>query len=383
MDTVLQLQKQLQATSIDEGDTTIPETAQRTLHAFKQATTLAFDTFFRCTASSSSDPTILETQLATRLYANAPAPSNGVMNATDPGNEEVAGSYGHNLRISLHRLSSELIAAEISINIECGNDTQLLLYELRDGGWIRRLRWQADNPQKTSDAFGDFFLYRLLPSPSQGEPWRLVIARGAPWCTSRFSLFRMELLSPSQNADAPNLLWHSENGYSRGDFEPRLKASADTFELRINRPSLDTDGYETRAIYRYHIHDNDQVDRIGPLGIHACGFIEAWINAPWNEAHAFVTPEAQTTLHAMHDQLNPPSPRSTTTAISNGPVRACSTASVFQAQIHWETRQDAKTKTSAELYFHLREVKDGYLIFGASTTADAQCKGSDLMHTQQ
>ena len=54
------------------------------------------------------------------------------------------------------------------------------------------------------ERFGDFFLSAIVSEPCTpiGTPkfkMVLVVAHGTPWCTSRFSGFHIDLLSPGLN----------------------------------------------------------------------------------------------------------------------------------------------------------------------------------------
>ena len=156
----------------------------------------------------------------------------------------------------------------------------LLAYELHDGVWTQKLRWQSPALKAISDAFGDFFATAYLPGSSAPESadthWRVVVAYGRPWCTSRFSHFRIDLLSPgSRSKAAPRVLWNTGRGYSRISFDPRLKSAGNTFELRLNDDCMmrfSDDCFERRVIYRYIVDGDDHVRRVGPIAINARGF---------------------------------------------------------------------------------------------------------------
>lgn len=378
------LQKELKNISVEEMDTDIPPRAQETMRVLKDATTEVADAMLRC-ASPASEPQVLQLQIASLLNANPAEPPDGVIDANDHRYDEASGGYGHNLRVAVSRISAELLAVRFSINIECGHDTQLLIYERSADGWKRRLRWQSNHAQKISDAFGDFFLYQLVPSTTSGTPWRIAIARGAPWCTSRISLFRLELITPGDDTDSARLLWHTDAIYSRGDFAPVLKTSPNALELRINRPTIDAEGYETRTIYRYTILDSNHIERISPIGLNARGFVDAWASAPWSEAKNFVAPEATEALKQVHDNLDASLHKDNAPplAVVYGPVRPCTNARLFQVQFDLDMIANNRTEHRRSIYFHMREVKDGYQLLSASATSDPACKGPDLMRTNR
>ncbi|MGF6189055.1 hypothetical protein [Serratia sp. 2723] len=79
----------------------------------------------------------------------------------------------------------DIILIRSGFAIPCGDDNVLLAYQRHEGKWSRILRWQSDDYQKISGAFGDNFTYHLIPSPQSTATPRMVVAQGTPWCTSR------------------------------------------------------------------------------------------------------------------------------------------------------------------------------------------------------
>lgn len=245
-----------------------------------------------------------------------------------------------------------------------------------------------------SDAFGDFFVSAVLHEPSALESrdtkWRFAVAHGTPWCTSRFSNFKIDLLSPGPDPDSPRVLWHTEREYSRGNFDPWIKSSGNTFELRSNADCMSFDSancFERRVIYQYSVDGNDHVHRVGPLAINARGFVAEWLTAPWPESQDLSAAESAPTLQKVHDQFQPPSKPIDDQYISHsyGPVRACAAPRTFQVQINSTLdkivpgKPGGKSAPLASHYFHVREVKDGYLMLSAPTEPDSTCSGANLM----
>lgn len=91
----------------------------------------------------------------------------------------------------------ELMTVEWSFGIDCGNDSVLLVYEF-DHGWKRIVRWQSGDYSEISGAFGDFFQYAVVPLGAAGD-WAVAVAHGHPWCTSRWSGFDLDVISPAHN----------------------------------------------------------------------------------------------------------------------------------------------------------------------------------------
>jgi hypothetical protein len=379
----------LKRVQVGEMDITVPVAARDQLMQLKDALSNAADAALSC-AGPAVDSVELQNKLAETLKANPPEPDEDMVYATaDHRFEEAFGSYGHNMRVRVSRPANAaaLLQVEFSVNIECGNDHMLLVYGLQNGVWNREMRWQASSLKDISDAFGDFFLSAVMSPPEGGDSRpRVVVAHGTPWCTSRFSGFKIDVLSPTSDPNSPKVLWHSERGYSRGDFKTRLRSSGDTFELRVNASCMDIHSYERHVIYRYRVDDQQNVHRIEPIATNARGFVEEWLSAPWNESLAFLAQDAAPALRLVHDQFaHPDKPDTEFVMHSYGPVRACSTPEVFQVQINSKLdkivpgKPGGESKSLPAYYFHVREIRDGYLMISASMEPDPACGGPNLM----
>jgi hypothetical protein len=393
---VLILQNELGQTKVDEMDVSVPPTVAVKITQLKDALSHASDAALAC-AEPSENPIELQKRLAQMLHANAPEPpANTAISKDDHRYDEILGSYGHNLRVQVSRppAVAGVLLIQYFTNIECGADSMLLAYELRDGTWMQKLRWQSPPLKMISDAFGDFFVSAALPDSSALEntnsKWRLVVAHGTPWCTSRFSNFKIDLLSPGPDPASPRVLWHTEREYSRDEFEPRIKSSANTFELRLNADCMSFDPancFERRVIYRYSVDGNDHVHRVGPLANNARGFVAEWLIAPWIESQNLSAAESATTLQKVHDQFAPSFKPNDDQYTSHGygPVQACATPRTFQVQIDSTLEKivpgkpDGESEPLATHYFHVREVKNGYVMLSAPTEPDPTCSGANLM----
>ncbi len=392
---VLALQKELEQTKAADTDDSIPVALQDQITQLKNALSHVSDAALDC-AKPSASTIELQRQLAMMLHANSPEPApNTVISKDDHRYDEIFGSYGHNLRVKVSRPPAfpDILAVQYSINIECGADNMLLIYELHDAAWAEQLRWQSPPLKAISDAFGDFFEVAFLPESSASESrnnnWLVAVVHGTPWCTSRFSGFKIDLISPSIVPASPRVLWHTERAYSRGGFDPRIKSSRNTFELRLNADCMSFDSvncFERRVIYRYLVDSNRHVHRVGPLAINARGFVEEWLSAPWSESRGFSVSENAPMLQKIHDQFDPPSKPNDEQFVSHslGPVRACVTPGTFQIQIKSSLEKmipgkpGGDSQSLASHYFHVHEVKDGFLMLSAPTEADPMCSGKNL-----
>jgi hypothetical protein len=374
----------LEQVKVEEMDTNVPAEARDLITQLKDALSCTADAVL-ASAAPSIDPLELQQRLAHVLGANPPQPPQGTVVAKDDRrfDEALGPYYGHNLRTQVTRpaTAARLIEVEFSINIECGDDHLLLVYALGNGLWRRQMRWQAPPLKKSSDAFGDFFLVTVLPAPGGGTSGpRVVVAHGMPWCTSRFSGFDMDVLSPDSDPNSPRVLWHSERGYSRFSFTPTISSSDDTFELRLNASTWDPMGFERQVIYRYQIDEHQGVHRVQPIASNARGFVEEWLDAPWSEAQGFMAQGAAPGLQQVHHLFEPPLKHGGEfTSYDYGPVRACGDPKTFQLQMNLTLERSNGSQPLPTRYFHVRETRDGYVMVSAPTDQDSTCTGPDLM----
>jgi len=382
------IQEQLKRIQVEEMNANVPDIARDQLTRLKDALTCVADGVI-AQAEPSVDAIELQKKVVDILHVNPPEPTDNsvVSNDDHPANEALA-SYGQNLMVSVSRPPNvkAVLELEFSVNIPCGDDHMLIIYEPENGAWRKQLRWQAPPLKKISDAFGDFFVSATLSAPAGGDPTpRIIVAHGTPWCTSRFSGFAIDVLSPGLDPNVPKVLWHTRRGYSRGDI-PTLKSSGNTFELRLNESSFDIDTYKRRVIYRYQLDEHQRIHRIEPIAIHARGFVEEWLSAPWSESEAFSVQGTGPSLELIHGQFQL-QPKSDTEFVShsNGPVRACNAPGTFQVEVRSILERIVPGKPGGESqplpsrYFHVRETKDGYLTMSAPIKPDPACRGTDLM----
>ena len=370
-----------------------PEIADQ-MTRLKEALSEASDAALAC-EKPSVDASRLRKSLIRALHATQPMPEDpNTLSKDDPRYKEDEGTYGHNLQVEVRRPAgfAGLLEVQYSINIECGVDTMLIVYELQDGNWKQRLRWQAQPLKEISDAFGDFFVSTIVSGPAasgkEDSSWRLVVAHGTPWCTSRWSNFKLDVLTPGEASASPHVDFHLNRSLSRGDFESHLKSFGNELELRVNTMCLDLSGgcYERHVIYRYRLEANGVVRRVGPIATNARGFVEEWLAAPWEELSEVTAAESASDLNAVHESFDHWK-KSDSEFVSHryGPVRACANAGVFQVQINSTLqiivtgKPGGDSKPLPSHYFHVREGKDGYVMVSAPTEPDPACTGADLM----
>lgn len=175
----------------DDFELEAPTDVGRDVVMLRKTLDVATQAFFRCEAKSDETPTSLQSGLASFLHADRSKRADN--------SDEV---YGANLGVHIEEAKGfpDSIFVVLTFGIECGDDNLLLLFTKDGDHWKERLHWYADKYTAPSDAFGDFFLYAVAPGP-EGKP-AIAVAHGTPWCTSRMSGFKVDLIKPS-DSDSP------------------------------------------------------------------------------------------------------------------------------------------------------------------------------------
>ena len=269
----------------------VPLAAQNHIIDLKQALTNLLDARFACEAIPQPDLVAMRKALLDRI---GPA----FRRSTGPGIEQ----SGVALRLFRLPNAPDWLLADASFDINTGDDHLLLAYAFRDGQWQRILRWQSGRYAQISGAFGDFFEVAAIPqSPGHGP--QLVVAHGTPWPTSRWSAFGLDVIAPGHDADAADVLLHRGEDYDRGsDTAPSLTATQDGFELRVEAETLGGVADTTAHVFRYREADG-RFQRVQPVADGVVGFADAVLEAPMDEARAWVAPAALDALARLRAEL--------------------------------------------------------------------------------
>lgn len=366
-------QEALQKQKVDEMETRVPAAVRYQIVELKDALADAVDMMMRC-APAEVDATALEADLAKTLGANQaakPAPEPKPDEEEEPG--PPSGAYGGDLKVSVTTPANatqwRIVTA--SFGIECGEDSLLMLYEWAGWGWRRSLRWQSAPYVEISGAFGDFFKYAVVPGVA---PQKIVVAHGTASCKPRYNTFKIDVLEKIAGGNSAGVWLHMERGYSPGDGEIRLRGAANGFTLRINAPALDANGGDRVVVYRFEI-DGRRLSRVAPISTTGRGFVEEWLEMPWEEAAGQTAPEAVGKMQRVHSGLaRLDRDASTSVSYTYGPVRACSVKGQYEVEMDGDR--------GGPEFFMIQDQSVGYLMADYGTTHDARCNGPDLMKTQ-
>jgi hypothetical protein len=367
---VLAAQHQLMLQKAKEAYTDVSLATKNQIAAFKDTLVAATDSVLKCEAATQPAPG-LQADIARLFDANKPEKPGPPTDAKAKIGDDFAGLFGGGLTVKVSAPASrgEIRTVELGFDIQCGVDTMLLVYEKQAEdaqGFKRTLRWQAPPYDEVSGAFGDFFEYVLLPG-SDAEPWRLVVAHGTPWCTSRWSGYKIDLLEPI--VGAPHVAWHYEQGYVRLENEPRLSEKPGGFELRLDVGTIEGDQLVRKGVFRYAV-DGDTVRRVQPIAVDGRGFVDEWLQSPWSEAKDWSLPEGLAGFEKAHKNFAAGRKDGKIT-YSYGPVRSCSMKGQFEVEI------DADP--GGTQFYQIRETGNGYTMVNFGTTQDERCSGPDIM----
>lgn len=366
-------QKHLLAVHVQPMDETVSPDTAALIAAFKNALSAAVQNWMACRVPSTESAPSLQRHLARWLDANLPPTSSPPQNPANP--QTTSGIYGANLRISVHQLRDRprFLAIQAVFSIPCGTDSVLMLYERKNHRWQRVLLWQSGSYQQISGAFGDFFDYVLIPPSITGD-WDVAVAHGTPWCTSRFSGFRVDLLHISEDGRPPRLLFHESAAYSRNGKQPSMRVTPHGFQLQIATTSLDPHQHTKTSIYRYRIQ-NHKVQRVQPVAATPTGFVDAWIQAPWAAASQWTAPAQLTPLRHLHATFASPShPNSILyTQYLYKDVRRCTNPNQLQVHLQEIFTRRRKITSSNELYFLLEKHDGHFHMLSASSHPNPAC----------
>lgn len=224
----LGLQNKLLAHKLDDGfELDASTTVEKDIVMLRKTLDVATQAFFHCEAGDTSDPQILQSELASFLHTDR--------SKRDETSLRDDGVYGANLRVKVEPADglSKVVFVTLSFGISCGDDHILLLFSKDTDQWRENLHWYSANYTKPSDAFGDFFTYALVPGPDKVP--LVAVAHGHPWCTSRFSNFDVDLLRPATESSPQLVLAHVNEEYDRLGPDPeKIRPTPDGFKLRIS-----------------------------------------------------------------------------------------------------------------------------------------------------
>jgi hypothetical protein len=210
--------------------------------------------------------------------------------------------YGYLEDVTVRQPSGKLLAVVITLQIPCGSDSSLYLFEQRGASWKPVLADEANDYSTVAGAQGSF-QYAVSP-PDGDRGWFVVAGDVSPWCGSNWQALRYKVMRPGDSFDHPQtLLSRQEEIYVGRGESFKLSVSGDGFQIsQWGSQSLDAD-----ILTRVHVHKftvaGSQVSRVRPLALLPQDFLDEWVELPWEEASHWVASTNPSSLQGWQSRL--------------------------------------------------------------------------------
>ncbi len=200
--------------------------------------------------------------------------------AADPA--KLTAELGSEKNVEFARPTGEPSWIELTtrLNVPCGEDTSVYLYQWTGDRWMRRFTLEPDSPLDS---------VQIEASPT------LVLATGwPPACGSAWHPFFVGLYRI--DTGQRTLLEGTEKANSEGETSARLEPNG--MRVEFTGESIDPVLAIRRHVLRYAI-DSNGVRRVDPIALSAQDFVDEWLRTPWDRIAAWSEPS----LAALHNQL--------------------------------------------------------------------------------
>jgi hypothetical protein len=348
----------------DGQETDVSPAGQQAIAPMKHRLDEFANAYIRCQPQT-LDPKKATAELA-KLVPPAPAAFGVFVNGKRVPEDE---NYGYQLDFDVRRPSSQpnLVAVTAKFQIECGEDTVLMVFAYGDGGWNEVLRAQSKPYKSIGDAWASFD-YAISPSDDSGH--RYVLTKTvAPWCSSTWSLIRYEVLRPLPGSVDPKvLLSRSDSIWWGNEDRGTLTANKNDFDVRFHAESIDTAVHNRVWVRHFRIDDNS-IRRIPPVALSPRDFVDEWIISPWNEAIGWTADSATSELAKMHAKL---SQHKFHDSFNYDSATRCS-----GAYPHYQIAVDSD-ETNENFYFLVSGESD-YRMDAISTAPNPSCRGPNIL----
>jgi len=213
-------------------------------------------------------------------------------------------TYGGIWDITLHKPKGHrnLVAAVTTLEIGCGTDSSLYLFERRKAGWDLILAVESNGYVEVRNAHGSFE-FGVSP-PDQNGNWFVVATSITPWCTSNWRSLRYQVLRPGSSAYEPRIQFDASEGIYVGVDEPlHLRVSRNDFSVdHADWFDLDN-GLHNRMHLRRFTVKGDKVTRVPPLALAPHDFLDEWTQLAWADAARWVSPGRAALLQEIHKAI--------------------------------------------------------------------------------
>jgi hypothetical protein len=210
--------------------------------------------------------------------------------------------FGFIQKITIGRPSKheDMLIAVITLQIPCGSDSSLYIFQWEKTAWKLVLAQEADGYRRIDGAQGEFD-YSVSPPDAQGN-WFAATSDVNPWCTSAWRNIGYKILRVGSDAYDPRVLISGQSGVYIGmDDVSKLRTTSNTASLSF----IAEQGLNLGAMFRIHLLNfqisGDQVMRVAPLALHPEGFLDEWFDLPWDHASRWVDQSQESQLHSWHE----------------------------------------------------------------------------------
>jgi hypothetical protein len=173
-------------------------------------------------------------------------------------------AYGdlYDIKVSTPVGHPYLLGVTTTMEIPCGRDSSLYLFEKHHSRWRLILAHEANDYSDVSGAQG-LFDYRISFASSKG--FFVLTANVNPWCTSAWQSIRYAVLRPGVTADNPQVIINGKETIYLGVDPPpyKLVVKRKSFSIRFageaNRTQIMAGTITRERVIRYRIDGNRPV----------------------------------------------------------------------------------------------------------------------------
>lgn len=278
------------------------------------------------------------------------------------------GKYGFELWFDTRvtRDARRLISITATFDIECADDTILLVFSPGRTAWQEILRWQSPPYKEVS---GAFWAFQYGISPDEAGKWYVATAYINGWCSSTWSMINYNVLRVSSVSSQPKVLLAKSDSiwWGNEDFGHLIVNRTD-FQLRFDSNSIDA-GVLVRKIIRRYAVKGDTVYRIPPVALSPRDFVDEWIVSPWSAARRWSATQDLQELQSMHDKISKLE-SDPATDFSYGAFQHCTNSTrTFQITLCPEKGGAFYFRVKSGPFFRMIDVKE---------TPDPDCTGRNL-----
>jgi hypothetical protein len=283
---------------------------------------------------------------------------------------ETEGSYGWIGDLEVRRPAGHdrLLAVTVTQEISCGSDASLYLFQREEKGWRLAFALESNGYEQVSGGLGSF-QFGVSP-PDKKDDFFIVATDVNPWCSSNWQgiRYRAFRLGGDPLRPAPFL----EEGASIFQWDYELTVEQDRFRVSFQGSQRLDAGILVRDYIRAFRVTGTKAERIGPLAKEPQGFIDEWIEQPWEIAMRWTLHPERPAMKAWHDRIKE---RKEDISTSFDFLRTCGPN---RSQVTLDLDPDPKSPSLPRvLYFTVRSVGDDFRMERIDVSGKAECVGAE------